>query len=147
MVLRGMPNFTLVPPSSRLQVGGEEKGGTTLVIDMENRPCIFPGRVIEKDHEGFGLKWKAAAEGKRGVTAWVQSPGSICLGDKLTLHIPDQAFWPDHCRFASDRTAKINNSQLLQLLLSAQQSSSPVATGQLYVLVCFAAVMSLFLYL
>ena len=89
MILKGIPDFTHVPPSSRLQA----PGGATLVIDMENRPCVLPGREIEQEHSGFGAKYKAAATGRRGVTAWVEREGAIAVGEVLTLHIPDQPVW------------------------------------------------------
>lgn len=89
LVIKGIPNFTHVPPSSRLQ--GPD--GATVVIDMENRPCIYPGQEIEADMPGHGKSFKAAANGRRGVTAWVQRPGVLRLGDKMRLHIPDQPAW------------------------------------------------------
>ncbi|MEP2718149.1 MOSC domain-containing protein [Pseudophaeobacter sp.] len=89
LVLRGIPDFTFVPPASRLQ--GPD--GVTLTIDMENRPCIFPGREIEKDHAGFGPKFKPAARNRRGITAWVERPGLIKRGDSLRLFVPDQRAW------------------------------------------------------
>ncbi|NIZ13359.1 MOSC domain-containing protein [Phaeobacter sp. HF9A] len=89
LVLRGIPDFTLVPPSSRLQ--GPD--GATLTVDMENRPCVLPGREIEKDHEGFGPKFKSAATNRRGITAWVERPGRLSLGDSLRLFVPDQRAW------------------------------------------------------
>ena len=33
-----------------------------------------------------GNRFKGAAKGKRGVTAWVEREGDIYLGDTLTLH-------------------------------------------------------------
>lgn len=89
LVLKGIPDFTFVPPSSRLQ----GPSGATLTIDMENRPCIFPGKEIEKSHAGFGPKFKPAARNRRGVTAWVERPGTLRPGDKLKLFIPDQRAW------------------------------------------------------
>ncbi len=89
IVLRGIPDFTFVPPSSRLQAAD----GATMVVDMENRPCIFPGKEIERDHAGFGPKFKPAAKNRRGITAWVERPGSLVLGDTLRLFIPDQRAW------------------------------------------------------
>jgi len=91
LVIKGIPDFTHVPPSSRLQ--GPD--GATLTIDMENRPCIFPGRVIEGVHEGFGKAFKPAAKNLRGVTAWVECPGTLDLGDTLRLFIPDQPVWSE----------------------------------------------------
>lgn len=89
MILRGIPDFTHVPPSSRLQADN----GTCLVVDMENRPCVLPGRVIEKQNPGHGKAFKTAALKKRGVTAWVEREGTLAVGDILRLHIPDQRAW------------------------------------------------------
>jgi hypothetical protein len=89
LVISGIPDFSRVPPSSRLQA----EGGATLVVDMENRPCTLPARPIENAHPGFGKRFKPAAEGRRGVTAWVEAEGVLRLGQKVTLHIPDQPAW------------------------------------------------------
>lgn len=89
IVLRGIPDFSFIPPSSRLQ--GPD--GVTLVVDMENRPCLFPGREIDKDHAGFGPKFKPAAKNRRGITGWVERPGRLTIGDRLRLFIPDQRPW------------------------------------------------------
>jgi MOSC domain-containing protein YiiM len=93
MVIEGIADFTHVPPSSRLQVG---HGGPCLVIDMANRPCVWPGKELEKDHPGLGKRFKPAAAGRRGVTAWVEYPGRLALGDELRLHVPDQRAWLHH---------------------------------------------------
>ena len=90
LVLEGIPDFTHVPPSSRLQA----ENGTTLVVDMENRPCHLPAKVIDEDAPGFGKAFKAAALGRRGVTAWVEREGVLRVGDVMRLHIPDQPVWP-----------------------------------------------------
>lgn len=89
MVIEGIPDVTHLPPSSRLQAAS----GATLVIDMENRPCVLPGRVVEQEQPGHGPRFKTAAAGRRGVTAWVEREGDLRLGDVLRLHIPDQRPW------------------------------------------------------
>ena len=89
LVIRGIPDFSHVPPSSRLQADS----GACLIVDMENRPCVLPGRVIEDEAAGHGARFKPAAQGRRGVTASVERPGRIALGDRLRLHIPDQPVW------------------------------------------------------
>jgi MOSC domain-containing protein YiiM len=89
IVIEGMPDLSHLPPSSRLQA----PSGATLVVDMQNRPCIMPARSIDTVHPGFGRAFKTAANGRRGVTAWVQREGRIALGDTLTLHVPDQRVW------------------------------------------------------
>ena len=89
LVVRGIPDFSRLPPSSRLQASS----GATLVVDMENRPCNLPVPVIEAAAPGKGKPFRAAAWAKRGVTAWVERPGEIALGDSLQLFIPDQPEW------------------------------------------------------
>lgn len=89
LVISGIPDFTHLPPSSRLQF----PDGSSLVIDMENHPCHLPAKAINADHPGAGDKFKAAAKGKRGVTAWVEREGVMHLGDAVRLHVPDQRAW------------------------------------------------------
>ena len=89
LVIAGIPDFSHLPPSSRLQA----EGGATLVVDMENRPCTLPARPIENRHAGFGKHFKPAAMGLRGFTAWVEAEGTLRLGAKVRLYIPDQPVW------------------------------------------------------
>ncbi|RLJ99024.1 MOSC domain-containing protein [Ruegeria conchae] len=89
MVLKGIPDFTHIPPSSRLQA----EGGLTITVDMENRPCVLPGREIEAVSPGYGALFKSAAQGRRGVTAWVERPGKVRIGDCMSLFVPDQRPW------------------------------------------------------
>lgn len=89
LMVEGLPDFTHLPPSSRLQA----PSGATLVIDMENRPCHLPAAVIDRHLLDKGKLFKAAAKGRRGVTAWVEREGPLHLGDTLTLHVPDQPAW------------------------------------------------------
>lgn len=90
MVLKGIPDFSRIPPGSRLQADG----GATLVVDLENRPCTLPAKGIEAAHPGHGAAFKPAALGRRGVVAWVEREGHFCIGDRVRLHIPDQPQWP-----------------------------------------------------
>jgi hypothetical protein len=89
MVVRGIPDFSHVPPGSRLQGAS----GATLVVDLENRPCVLPAKGIDKVHDGFGRAFKPAAKGRRGITAWVEAEGRFALGDAIRLHVPDQPPW------------------------------------------------------
>lgn len=91
MVISGIPDFTRIPPSSRLQF----TSGATLTVDMENQPCHLPGKYeIDPARPGFGARFKGAAVGRRGVTAWVEREGPVRVGDGVTLHIPAQPVWP-----------------------------------------------------
>jgi hypothetical protein len=89
IVVQGLPDLTHLPPSARLQA----PSGATLVVDMENRACTLPARPVEAAHPGCGARFKAAAQGRRGITAWVEAEGRIALGDPLALFVPDQRAW------------------------------------------------------
>lgn len=89
IVVEGIPDFSHIPPGSRLQ----GPSGATLVVNLNNRPCTIPSRAIEAALPGYGKAFKPAAEGRRGIVAWVEREGSFALGDPLRLHIPDQRRW------------------------------------------------------
>lgn len=89
IVIEGIPDWSHVPPGSRLQM----PSGATLTVDLENAPCNFPAREIEKDRPGHGKAFKAAAEHRRGVTAWVERPGPMSVGDEVALFVPTQRVW------------------------------------------------------
>ena len=90
LVLEGIPDLTHLPPGSRLQ--GPD--GVTLVVDMENLPCQEPAVTIEKARPGQGKGFKRAAEGKRGVTAWVEREGEMLVGDAMTVWLPPNRLYP-----------------------------------------------------
>lgn len=89
VVIEGIPDWSHVPPSSRLV----SEGGPGLIIDMENRPCHLPAPFIEVENPGLGKSFKTAAKGRRGVTASVEQEGVLQIGMRLRLHIPDQPNW------------------------------------------------------
>ena len=89
LVIEGIPDFTLLPPSSRLQF----PSGATVTVDMINLPCNFPAREIEKVYPGKGKHFKASALERRGVTAWVEREGDISVGDKVRCFVPTQRAW------------------------------------------------------
>ena len=98
--VQGIPDFSYLPTSSRLQA----EDGTTLVVDLNNRPCQFPAKTIEQHHPGFGKSYKPAAQGLRGVMARVERPGCLKIGDKLRLHVPDQRSWAHHAALLSAKS-------------------------------------------
>lgn len=101
VVLEGIPDFTHLPPSSRLQ--GPD--GVTLVVDMLNEPCQEPAVTMAKATGGLGKAFKTAARGKRGVTAWVEREGRLRLGDVLRLHVPGQRAWQPFPQLAGTESA------------------------------------------
>lgn len=89
LIISGIPEFSKVPPSSRLIA----ENGTALVVDMENAPCQFPGDIINQHVPGKGDRFPKAALGRRGVTIWVERQGMLSLGETLRLHIPPACNW------------------------------------------------------
>ena len=88
-LVSGIPDFTLLTPSTRLQF----PSGATLVVDMENAPCRQVADVIAKHVGEKGWNFVKAATGKRGVTAWVECEGSVNLGDPVTVWLPPQRIY------------------------------------------------------
>lgn len=90
MVLSGIPDLTLLPPSTRLQF----PSGATIVVDMENYPCSQIAKVIDQHHPGTRFKVVEAAMHKRGVTAWVEREGDVQVGDTVKIVIPPNRLYP-----------------------------------------------------
>lgn len=89
LILEGIPTLTQLPPSSRLIF----ENGASLVVDMENGPCRFAAEQIETHRPGKGMRFAKVADGRRGVTAWVEKTGEIALGESVRLHIPPQRIY------------------------------------------------------
>ncbi|UCH42073.1 MAG: MOSC domain-containing protein [Gammaproteobacteria bacterium] len=90
LLVAGIPHLTLLPPSSRLLFSS----GACLVVDMENRPCAYPAKEIQKVYPGKGRLFIKNARQRRGVTAWVEKEGAIADGDGIRVFMPNQPRWP-----------------------------------------------------
>lgn len=87
LTLRNVPHFSQLPPGTRL-VFPEQ---TVLVVEGENGPCIFPGRVIQHhypDKRWLATRFPKAAMHRRGIVAWVERPGVIREGDSVQVILP-----------------------------------------------------------
>ena len=84
LVVRGIPDLTLLPPSSRLQF----PSGATIVVDIENVPCRYPAAIIDAHHPERTKGFVSAARHKRGVVGWIEAEGEIHLGDAITVWLP-----------------------------------------------------------
>lgn len=82
----GIPDFSLLPPSSRLLFSS----GVSLVVDMQNEPCKYPAQVIDTIYPGRGKYFIKHALERRGVTAWVEREGQLTAHDTVAVHIPVQ---------------------------------------------------------
>jgi MOSC domain-containing protein YiiM len=89
LLVSGIPNFSQIPPSTRMIF----EGGASLVTDLENSPCKYPGEIIDRHHPGYGSLFPKAAVGLRGITAWVERQGQINTGDSIRLYIPPQRIY------------------------------------------------------
>jgi len=90
MLVSGIPDLTLLPPSTRLQF----PSGATIVVDMENYPCSQIAKVIDEHHPGTRFKVVEAALHKRGVTAWVEREGEVTAGDAIKIITPPNRLYP-----------------------------------------------------
>jgi len=89
MVVRGIPDLTLLPPGSRLQFAS----GAMVVVDAENHPCRYPAEIIARHHPDPAMSFVKAAMHKRGVVGWVEAEGVIRAGDRITVWIPPQRIY------------------------------------------------------
>jgi hypothetical protein len=89
LVISGIPDLTLIPPSTRLQF----PSGATLVVDMENHPCRQVAEVIALHHPDTAVGFVKAAWNKRGLTAWVEREGVINSGDEIVAWISQQRIY------------------------------------------------------
>ena len=85
VVLWGGNNFRL-----RLKA---TQANDQMIDTLVTAPTVAEEAPIEKVAPGYGRDFKEAANGLRGVTAWVEREGTLRLGDAITLHIPDQRPW------------------------------------------------------
>lgn len=89
MVTSGIPDLTMLPPSTRLQF----PSGATLVVDMENLPCRQVNDEISKTHPEQGPSFVKAATHKRGLTVWVECEGDVKISDEIKIFIPPQRIY------------------------------------------------------
>ncbi|CAN5332558.1 MOSC domain-containing protein [soil metagenome] len=89
LVTRGIPDLTLLPPSTRLQF----PSGATLVVDLENAPCRQVSDVILGHYPDQATGFVKAALHRRGVTAWVEREGPVKQGDAIVVWVPPQRIY------------------------------------------------------
>ncbi|MDB5266875.1 MAG: molybdenum cofactor sulfurase [Parcubacteria group bacterium] len=94
----GIPNFSHLPPTSRIvfpKYGGEQ---LILAVWEENGPCHGVGDRLAKhyDKKDLSKQFISAAQCKRGVMGFVLSPGWVEVGDEVVVYPPASA--PSHRR-------------------------------------------------
>src|SRR5581483_5336768 len=69
--MRGIPNLTMLPPSTRIFFPDD----AVIVVDGENMPCIGPGHAIQEhypDIPKLAQRFPKAAWHKRGLVGWIE---------------------------------------------------------------------------
>jgi hypothetical protein len=91
ILLEGLPRLSMLPPGTLLFF----EGGATLKVDGQNHPCRLSGRSIAQhagmeDVEAGALLFPKMAKRLRGLVAWVEKPGTVRLGEKISVRVPEQ---------------------------------------------------------
>jgi hypothetical protein len=91
LLIEGVPNLSMLPAGTLLFL----KGGVTIKVDAQNGPCRIAGRSIAEhagmaDVEAGALLFPKAAKRLRGVVAWVEKPGTISVGEEISVRVPEQ---------------------------------------------------------
>ncbi len=89
LVLRGIPDFSHLPPGSRLFFPDT----AVLVVMEQNFPCVQPGRVIQErypDAARLAQQFPKAVLHLRGIVACVERPGTIHKGDTVRVDVIEQ---------------------------------------------------------
>lgn len=86
LLVSGAARLSFLPPMTRLMAAS----GATVTITAYNAPCRLSGRAIAErsgnpDHE---LAFPKKASGLRGLVGYVERPGQLRVGDRLTVVTP-----------------------------------------------------------
>jgi MOSC domain-containing protein YiiM len=91
LLIEGLPHLSMLPSGTLLFFNG----GVTIKVDAQNGPCRIAGRSVAEnagmaDHEAGALLFPKAAKRLRGLVAWVEKPGTITAGEKISVRVPEQ---------------------------------------------------------
>ena len=80
----GVPELTSLPCMTRMVFDG----GAVIMLGGENFPCTIAGALVGDVHGTAPSSFPKAAMGLRGVTGWVERPGTIRAGEEFAVVIP-----------------------------------------------------------
>ncbi|MGN6551760.1 MAG: MOSC domain-containing protein [Pararhizobium sp.] len=91
LVVAGIPRLSMLPPRTLFFF----EGGVTLRIDGQNAPCRLSGNAIadhypDRDRTKLALAFKDGARRRRGLVAWVEKPGRVVAGERISVLVPEQ---------------------------------------------------------
>ncbi|BCM20512.1 putative metal-sulfur cluster biosynthesis proteins YuaD [Mesorhizobium sp. J8] len=80
LVIEGVPHLSMLPAGSLMFF----KGGVTLKVDGQNKPCRVAGQSIAEhvgapDINAAALLFPKEAKRLRGLVAWVEKPGRVMI--------------------------------------------------------------------
>jgi len=81
----GLPDLTSLPPMTRLAFGDSPGEGAVIVTGGENDPCVIAGRMVAARYASRAESFPKAAIHRRGLTGWVEHPGPVRIGDRVTV--------------------------------------------------------------
>lgn len=81
----GIANLTALPRMTRLAF----PSGAVVMLGGPNAPCTIAGDMVARAYGSRPEAFPKAAIGRRGVTGWVEHPGTVRTGDPITILPPD----------------------------------------------------------
>ncbi|MBB6412058.1 MOSC domain-containing protein [Mesorhizobium sangaii] len=95
LLIEGVPHLSMLPAGTLLFF----KDGVTIKVDAQNGPCRIAGRSIAEhagmvDIEASALLFPKSAKRLRGLVAWVEKPGTIKVGEEISVRVPEQWIYP-----------------------------------------------------
>ncbi len=91
LVIDGIPRLSMLPAGTLLFF----VDGVTIKVDAQNKPCRIAGKSIAEragmeDVAAGALLFPKAAKRLRGLVGWVEKPGMVTAGEKVSVRIPEQ---------------------------------------------------------
>ncbi|MBZ9957758.1 MULTISPECIES: MOSC domain-containing protein [unclassified Mesorhizobium] len=91
LLIEGIPHLSMLPSGSLLFF----KGGVTVKIDAQNKPCRVAGQSISEhvraaDRDATALLFPKVAKRLRGLVAWVEKSGIVRSGEEISVRVPEQ---------------------------------------------------------
>jgi len=91
LVIEGVPSLSMLPAGTLLFF----RGSATLKVDAQNHPCRYAGRLVAEragmaDPEAGALAFAKLAKRLRGLVAWVEKPGTVRVGEEISVRVPEQ---------------------------------------------------------
>jgi len=81
----GIPELTSLPRMTRLVF----PSGAVIMLGGANAPCTIAGDMVAREYGSRPEAFPKAAIGRRGVTGWVERPGTIHPGDEIAIVLPE----------------------------------------------------------